>query len=187
MIPEPLKIELTPEAYEDLKRIAKKIKEIDEFKEIDEKVIIRLLAVTFVTFKLREKSVVQGLLEEIEREDSGKLPNPSFRTKLEKTTYWLGFIDGYNHAKNWIKNLIKKEFKEVGERMKPEPLTKEKIKRCVELMAIIQEEVGEAQKELNNIWFGKPESDWNKFKKEVSQIVPPLYELIKLLEENGIG
>ncbi len=68
MKPEPLKIELTPEAYEDLKRIAKKIKEIDEFKKIDEKVIIRLLAVTFVTFKLREKSAVEWLLKEIEKE-----------------------------------------------------------------------------------------------------------------------
>jgi len=67
MKPEPLKIELTPEAYEDLKRIAKKIKEIDEFKEIDEKIIIRLLAVTFVTFKLREKSAVEWLLKEIEK------------------------------------------------------------------------------------------------------------------------
>ena len=65
-------------------------------------------------------------------------------------------------------------------RMKPEPL-KNKINRCIELMAIIQEEVGEAQKELNNIWFTKPEGDWNKFKEEVKQIVSPLNELLELL------
>jgi len=64
-----------------------------------------------------------------------------------------------------------------------------KIVRCVELMAIIQEEVGEAQKELNNIWFNKPEGSWKKFKEEVKQIVSPLNELLELLEvdENGKG
>lgn len=65
--------------------------------------------------------------------------------------------------------------------MYPEPLAKEKLKRCIELMAVIQEEVGEAQKELNNIWFGKPEGDWKKFKEETKQIVSPLFELLKLL------
>jgi len=65
--------------------------------------------------------------------------------------------------------------------MKPEPLTKEKLKRCIELMAVIQEEVGEAQKELNNIWFGKPEGNMEKFKEEVKQIVSPLFELLQLL------
>ena len=65
--------------------------------------------------------------------------------------------------------------------MKPKPLTKEKLKRCLELMAIIQEEVGEAQKELNNIWFGKPEGNIEKFKEEVKQIVSPLFELLQLL------
>ena len=56
------------------------------------------------------KSAVQWLLEEIEREASGDLPNPSFQTKLEKATYWLGFVDGYNHAKKWIIDLIHKAF-----------------------------------------------------------------------------
>jgi len=65
--------------------------------------------------------------------------------------------------------------------MKPEPLTKEKIKRCIELMAVIQEEVGEAQKELNNIWFGKPEGDVEKLKEEVRQVISPLVELLELL------
>ena len=65
--------------------------------------------------------------------------------------------------------------------MKAEPLTKEKLKRCIELMAVIQEEVGEAQKELNNIWFGKPEGNMEKFKEETKQIVSPLFELLQLL------
>ena len=56
------------------------------------------------------KSAVQWLLEEIEREASGDLPNPSFQTKLEKASYWLGFTDGYNHAKKWIIDLIRKAF-----------------------------------------------------------------------------
>ena len=64
---------------------------------------------------------------------------------------------------------------------KSEPLTKTKIKRCIELMAVIQEEVGEAQKELNNIWFGKPEGNMEKFKEEAKQIVSPLFELLQLL------
>jgi len=55
------------------------------------------------------------------------------------------------------------------------------LRRCLELMAIIEEEVGEARKELNNIWFGRS-NDWEKFKEEVNHIVPPLVELIKLLE-----
>jgi len=61
------------------------------------------------------KSAVQWLLKEIEKENSGNLPNPSFQSKLERTTYWLGFTDGYNHTKNWIKNLIKKAFSGVVE------------------------------------------------------------------------
>ena len=36
-----------------------------------------------------EREKIQWLLEEIEREASGDLPNPSFQTKLEKATYWL--------------------------------------------------------------------------------------------------
>jgi len=65
--------------------------------------------------------------------------------------------------------------------MKPKPLTKDKLRRAIELMAIIQEEVGETQKELNNIWFGKPEGNVEKFKTEVFQIVSPLEELLNLL------
>ena len=103
MKPEPLKIELTPEAYEDLKRIAKKIKEIDEFKEIDEKVIIRLLAVTFVTFKLREKSAVQWLLKEIEKEKK-KLGDLSYEERIERLVCF-----------EWVKTLIKKAFSGVVE------------------------------------------------------------------------
>ena len=60
-----------------------------------------------------EREKIQWLLEEIEREASGDLPNPSFQTKLEKATYWLGFVDGYNHAKKWIIDLIKKAFEGV--------------------------------------------------------------------------
>ena len=56
------------------------------------------------------------------------------------------------------------------------------LKRCIELMAVIQEEVGEAQKELNNIWFGKKGASWEKFKEEVRQIVSPLAELLALLK-----
>ena len=55
------------------------------------------------------------------------------------------------------------------------------LKRYIELMAIIQEEVGEAQKELNNVWFNKSEGDIEKFRIEVKQIVSPLMELIEML------
>ena len=69
--------------------------------------------------------------------------------------------------------------------MKPEPLTKEKLQRCLELMAVVEEEVGEARKELNNIWFNLPkqptEKDWKRFAEEVKQIVSPLFELLRLL------
>jgi len=99
MKPEPLKIELTPEAYEDLKRIAKKIKEIDEFKEIDEKVIIRLLAVTFVTFKLREKSAVQWLLKEIEKE-------------IEEIENLKPIYNNYGNYEDWSCPVCKMHFRE---------------------------------------------------------------------------
>ena len=62
---------------------------------------------------------------------------------------------------------------------------KEKLQRCLELMAVIEEEVGEARKELNNIWFNLPkqptEKDWKRFAEEVKQIVSPLFELLQLL------
>ena len=48
---------------------------------------------------------------------------------------------------------------------------RQKLIRSLELMAIIEEEVGEARKELNNLWFGKPEGSWEKFRKEVEQIL----------------
>ena len=74
-----------------------------------------------------------------------------------------------------------------GETMNPEPLTKEereKLQRSLELMAVIEEEVGEARKELNNIWFNLPrkptEKDWKKFREEVKQILSPLFELLQL-------
>ena len=62
---------------------------------------------------------------------------------------------------------------------------KEKLQRCLELMAVIEEEVGEARKELNNIWFNlskqPTKKDWKRFTEEVRQIVPPLFELLQLL------
>ena len=61
---------------------------------------------------------------------------------------------------------------------------RQKLIRSLELMAVIEEEVGEARKELNNLWFGKPEGSWEKFRKEVEQIVSPLEELIQLLAED---
>ena len=60
---------------------------------------------------------------------------------------------------------------------------RQKLIRSLELMAVIEEEVGEARKELNNLWFGKPEGSWEKFRKEVEQIVSPLEELIQLLAD----
>lgn len=64
---------------------------------------------------------------------------------------------------------------------------RQKLIRSLELMAIIEEGVGEARKELNNLWFGKPEGNWEKFRKEVEQIVSPLEELIQLLAEDKKG
>ncbi len=49
--------------------------------------------------------------------------------------------------------------------------------RCLELIAIIEEEVGEARKEINDIWFGKKQL-LTGFENEVIQIYSPLKELL---------
>jgi hypothetical protein len=58
-----------------------------------------------------------------------------------------------------------------------------KLNRSLELMAIIEEEVGEARKELNNIWFNKKDC-FIDFTNEVEQIESPLKELLKLLRSD---
>jgi len=108
-----MEIKVSVEAYEDLKRIAKQMKEIDEFKDIDEKLIVRLLAVTFVLSRIRERKRVQGFLKDIEKEKLlfstlGHIKNAihnfdQFKRCVTKEDleWWLGDIE------NFLKNIDK--------------------------------------------------------------------------------
>jgi len=63
-----LKIELSQEAYEDLKKLVKRLKEVSpEYRNIDDSVLVRLLSVVFTLSKLREERLKKRIVEEIEK------------------------------------------------------------------------------------------------------------------------
>ena len=63
-----LKIELSPEAYEDLKKLVKKLKEVSpEYRDIDDFVLLKLLSVVFTLGKLREERLKRRIVEKIEK------------------------------------------------------------------------------------------------------------------------
>ena len=63
-----LKIELSPEAHEDLKKLVKRLKEVSpEYRNIDDSVLVRLLSVVFTLSKLREERLKKRIVEEIEK------------------------------------------------------------------------------------------------------------------------
>jgi len=60
-------------------------------------------------------------------------------------------------------------------------LSEKRYKRCLELFAVIHEELGEAQKAFNN-YAWKNSGRYGKIITELGHVVPPLQELIIILK-----
>ena len=110
-----MEIIIEQKAYEDLRKLVKKLKEVsDEYKEVKDETLLRILALTFSMNKIREEKIKNKILKEIEKEI----------WKHEKTAE--SFLnEGNTRAKEWhsgisegleiAKDLIKKAFSGVLE------------------------------------------------------------------------
>jgi len=100
-----MEIIIEQKAYEDLRKLVKKLKEVsDEYKEVKDETLLRILALTFSMNKIREEKIKNKILKEIEKME--KELRPTVPTTYE---------DGFYNCLCVIKDLIKKAFEGVEE------------------------------------------------------------------------
>ena len=64
-----MEIIIEQKAYEDLRKLVKKLKEVsDEYKEVKDETLLRILALAFTMNKIREEKIKNKILKEIEKE-----------------------------------------------------------------------------------------------------------------------
>jgi len=102
-----MEIIIEQKAYEDLRKLVKKLKEVsDEYKEVKDETLLRILALTFSMNKIREEKIKNKILKEIEKKQE----------QIEKSKVIdIHTKSSFKASLNWCKDLIKKTFEGVEE------------------------------------------------------------------------
>ena len=101
-----MEIKIEQKAYEDLRKLVKKLKEVsDEYKEIKDETLIRLLATAFAMGKIREEKIKNKILQEIEKEERDREICAYNIGDYDEggAKFQSGFASGLRHAKVLIK------------------------------------------------------------------------------------
>jgi len=107
-----MEIKIEQKAYEDLRKLVKKLKEVsDEYKEIKDETLLRLFATVFAMGKIREEKIKNKILKEIEEKRKLETVN---KKKVEyfnpeNPYYHLGIDRGLEIAKDIIKKWLSVE------------------------------------------------------------------------------
>ena len=120
-----MEIKIEQKAYEDLRKLVKKLKEIsDEYKEIKDETLIRLLATAFAMGKMREEKIKNKILQEIEKEIK-EVEDDLNQTYRQKPKNEIEFalkafaapagerVEGYLKGLKFAREKIKKAFEEL--------------------------------------------------------------------------
>ena len=115
-----MEIIIEQKAYEDLRKLVKKLKEVsDEYKEVKDETLLRILALAFTMNKIREEKIKNKILKEIEElQKINKIRLDRLREVVTDEDYnplYAHYEEGYGDALIEVEDIIKKAFSGVIE------------------------------------------------------------------------